>query len=226
MRAGSKRTWVVAASTLAGATALVGVLHAPFARSLLMRAGGCPMGGARMTATESEVGRHMGAQANRGTSPAPARPALGFVLERTSLADVRTWTKSHRLSCDEPHPALIVCTKVPATLLGLPAGESAVDDLALGFNQRDLLVNATTFRSHLTPDAAASAARQIVSGLASALGPAAATAGTFDAAHLAQAPASSVAVLSYRYSDYVASVSAMNMPEGATVREQYMSAND
>ncbi|MDP9151431.1 MAG: hypothetical protein M3O36_16025, partial [Myxococcota bacterium] len=203
-----------------------GVLHAPFARSLLMRAGGCPMGGVRMTAAEMEAGRHRAAQIERGGTPAPARPALGFVLDKTTVADVRGWAKSHRISCEEPHPGLVVCSHVPAAFLGLSSAEAPVDDLALGFNQRDVLVNATTFRSRLTPDAAATAARQIASGLSSALGPAETTAGAFEAAHIAQEPAASVAVVSYRYSDYIASVSAMNMPGGATLREQYMSAND
>ncbi|MDP9036416.1 MAG: hypothetical protein M3O50_16570 [Myxococcota bacterium] len=179
-----------------------------------------------MTATEMEAGRRRAVQMERGVMPAPARPALGFVLEKTTLADVRGWAKDHGLSCEEPHPGLVACSHVPAAFLGLSSREAPVDELALGFNQRNVLVNATTFRSRLTPDAAANAAREIVSVLMSALGPAETRAGAFDAEHIAQEPAASVAVVSYRYTDYIASVSAMNMAGGATLREQYMSAND
>jgi hypothetical protein len=221
------RRVLVAAGALAFATAGIGVLHMPFARSALMRLGGCPLAGARMTAKEMEHARSMGLEASRGTTAAPARPSVGFALDTTSLAEIRQWAKTESVRCEDKHPGLVVCTDVPAASLGLPPAEGAVDELALGFNERNLLVNETTTRAHLTPQGAERAAHAIVDGLSARLGPADTRVGGFDARGLSGPPAASISTVSYRYADYLADVSAMNLPHsGLLIREHYMSAND
>ena len=69
MRSKARHPAVVAAGAVIVATGLIGLAHAPFARSLLMSLGGCPMAGARMTAAQAESARHMALGADR-----PGRP--------------------------------------------------------------------------------------------------------------------------------------------------------
>jgi hypothetical protein len=220
------RRALVAAGALALATAGIGVLHMPFARGLLMRVGGCPMAGARMTPREMENGRRIALADERGPAAAPARPAVGFALDTTSLAEVHAWADHDAVRCEDRHPGLVICTKVPPAAVGLPDAEGVIDELALGFNERNLLVNETTMRVHLTPEGAERTAHAIVGALRGKLG-AGKSLGDFGARHLSGPTAESIATVTYRYADYVADVSAMNSPHsGLLIREHYMSAND
>jgi hypothetical protein len=209
------------------ATAAVGALHAPFARPLLMRLGGCPVAGAsRMTPADMERARHIAAE-DRGSESAPARPALGFVLDSSTLADVRAWASRTHADCDDPHPGLVICTDVPPEALGLDPAEGTIDQLALGFDTQSRLVNESTLREHLAPEKAARTARGIVASLQSKLGPAERRAGDFDAAALAQPGAAGISTVAFRFSDYVADVSTTNLgTTGPLLREHYMSARD
>jgi hypothetical protein len=210
---------------LAATVGAVGLLHLPVARGLLARAGGCPLASAKMTPVEMDRARHVAAGAERGTNLAPARPALAFTLDVTTRAAVQAWADGARVSCDDVHAGLVKCTDVPKGAMGPRA--PAIDELALGFDAGGHLVNVTTLRQHLTPSAAADAARGIDDALRAKLGPSTVATGGFDAAHLAQPGAYSTATATYRFADYVADVSAMNLGSSGTwVREHYMSARD
>ncbi len=223
----NKRRLVVAAAVLGVAIGGIGVAHMPFARSLLMSMGGCPMAGARMTPAVAERARHMALESNRGGPPAPARPALGFNLDSTTFGEVRDWARREHVDCEDPRPGLLRCTDVRPAALGLPAADGTIDELALEFNVQERLVNATTFRTHLNPGIAAREAQAIVSSLNERLGPAERHAGDFGAAHFSTSGAGSISTVVYRYNDYVADVTAMNAPSGGpSIREQYMSARD
>ena len=50
--------------------------------------------------------------------------------------------------------------------------------------------------------------------------------GSFDDAHLAVHGAQGMGTLTYRYSDYIAELTAMRFQTGLVVREHYRSAND
>jgi hypothetical protein len=222
----AKKLAIVAGAMLF-ATAGIGALHMPCARSLLMRVGGCPMAGARVTPKEMDSGRRMALEVERGTTTAPARPAVGFTLDGTSVADVHAWAAREHVSCEDRHPGLVVCTEVRPDAVGLPDAEGTIDELALGFNQRGVLANETTTRARLTPQGAEQAAHVIVASLSAKLGPADKSVGSFAAQQLAGPAAASISTVSYRYVDYVAEVSAINLPRsGLSVREHYMSAND
>jgi hypothetical protein len=222
------RRTLAASAVVASVVLAIGMLHMPFARPLLMRLGGCPMAGVRMTAKEMENARHMAAASRRGGASSPARPALGFVLDATTVSEVREWAKRAGVRCQNPHPGLVVCTDVPARAVGMAESDEKLDEIAFGFSEQDRLVNATTMRTHLSPQSAEWTSREILSSLASHLGPAHKTVGTFGAAQLRLEPAaSSISTALYRYKDYVADVSAMNLPgSGLLIREHYMSAND
>ena len=218
-----KRGVAATAAVAIVATAGIGVLHMPFARSLLMSAGGCPMAG-HSTPESDKRAREMALATERGIESAPARPALGFALDTTTRGEVKAWEKRQDVDCDSPHDGLLVCHGVPAAALG-EASNDKITDLALQFSPEGRLVNMTTWRDHLTPETASKTALQIVGSLEAKLGPAESKAGDFAAAHLAASPADSVSTVAYHYSDYIAEVTAMNGPSGGpSIREHYMSA--
>ncbi len=227
MRSKARHPAVVAAGALVVATGLIGLAHAPFARSLLMSLGGCPMAGARMTPAVAERARQMALGADRNEPPAPSRPALGFALDSTTLPEARAWARREHVDCEDARPGLMKCTGVPPEVLGLPATQGKLDELSLEFDPHDRLVNMTTFRTHLTPAVASTEAHAIVTSLAEKLGPAERSAGDFAASSLGAAPAGSISTVRYRFGDYVADVTAMNAPSsGPSIREHYMSARD
>jgi hypothetical protein len=185
------------------------------------------MAGARMTPVESESARHMALGVDHGSVPAPARPALGFALDVTTPTDVRVWAKRERVDCDDARVGLIKCTNVRPEALGLPAADGKIDELSLEFNGQEHLVNATTYREHLNPASATAMARAIVGSLRDTLGQAGKSGGNFDVAQFSAPGARSISTVMYRFTDYVADVTAMNAPSGGpAIREHYMSARD
>jgi hypothetical protein len=221
-----KRVIARTAATLAAATLGIGVLHMPFARGLLMRAGGCPMAGAKMTPAQMDRARRMSVATTETGEVAPARPALGFTLDATTLADVHSWAKRNHIDCDDVRDGLVTCANVPPGALARPDVEKPVDELSLAFDVHGHLVNVTTLRSHLGPDDAARSARDITAALEGSLGVARKVAGDFAPPRLARPGPASLATRAYRFRDYVADVTAMNVPSaGLAVREHYMSAS-
>ncbi len=222
-----RRAAIRVGAALAIATGVIGLLHAPQVRPLLMRLGGCPMAGARMTPAQMDTARALAAAGNRGARSAPVRPALGFTLDATTLAEVHTWAARERVACEDARAGFITCSHVAPQALGRPAVDGAIDELDLGFDVHGHLVNVTTLRSHMKSDDAASTARDVATWLSGELGPADRANGAFDAGRLSIAGADSLAAVGYRYKDYFADVIAMNLPaSGASVREHYMSANN
>jgi hypothetical protein len=215
-------TWVGA---LAGVIAAVGLLHTPLLRPFVMGSGGCPMGGRKLSTVQAEVARKGAIREERGSDRAPQRPALVFALDATSMQDARTWASDHHVHCERARDALLHCPHVPSEALGLPPSPDTTADLSLEFDLHDRLVNVTTFRTHLHADCAARTASEIESSLTGRLGPPAKAGGAFDPERLSRPAAYSVATRRYRFADYLADVTAMNMPTtGVALREQYMSA--
>jgi hypothetical protein len=181
--------------------------------------------GLKMTPVEMDRARRMSVSAAPGTSSAPARPALAFALDVTTQRDVHAWAKGARVDCDDVHAGLVKCTDVPGGALG--SQSRSVDELVLGFDVRGHLVNVTTLRQHLSPSQAADSAHDIAAALRTELGPSVHGTGGFDPAHLTRPGAYSTATMSYRFVDYVADLTAMNMgSSGISLREHYMSARD
>jgi hypothetical protein len=209
------RPWLVtAAAALAVATLGVGLLHMPWARPLLARLGGCPA--SRATPQQVETAQRRAWRTLRGTGSAPDRPALGFALERTTLLDVKAWAQARGLACEVVRGgSLLRCEGVPASALRVGAA-GVYDDVAFGFRVRDQrLVNVTALRTGLAAEDAAAQLRDVAACLERALGAP------------AQKAAGAAAFVVYRYADYLADVTAMQLPSrGHAVREHYMSALD
>jgi hypothetical protein len=115
----NKRRLLVAAGAITFATAAVGVLHAPFARPLLMRLGGCPMAGAaQMTSVEMEHARHIALAGERPIALAGERP-IALAGERPIA-----------LAGERP---IALAGERPIALAGERPAESAPSRPALGF---------------------------------------------------------------------------------------------
>lgn len=203
-----------------GFVALVGLLHLPAARPLLAFVGvGCP---AQASPHDVEAARRAAARAERGQTPSPARPALGFSLDETGVGDVQRWAEDHRLDCRTQRAGtLVVCKDVPARLLGGPDG--SVDDVSFAFEpEGHRLVTVTTLRNRLDPEGASAQMQGIMRELERRLG-AGQSYGEAEPAFLAAHPMRTAKV-EYRYADYIANVSATNLGARVVLREHYMSA--
>jgi hypothetical protein len=208
--------------SLVALTALVGVLHLPMARPLLgLLSAFCPVGNA--SPARIEEARSVALRSLRGEGIAPARPALGFVLDRTTYDDVRAWARSRRIACESSREdTLLVCSDIPADALGA-FSDSRVDELAFGFRVRDKrLVNLTTLTTGLAPAAAAVSFDAIAGRLASQLGD----------APLSKMPGAGwdgrgPAIVRYKFADYIANLTAMSLPDrGVVLKEHYLYAAD
>lgn len=212
----AKKVIVWAAIGCASLTGGIGVLHMPFARSLLMRAGGCPA--AYVTPKQVELAREQALRDARGEAKAPHRPALGFPLERASLADVRAWAEAARLACsDALGETTLTCGAVPSASVGELASLPPLDEVTFVFDTTSkVLTGITTFRRRL-PASTASVAFSFAEGeLRRALG------APTRAEGLSSPRESSTAVLAYAFRDYVASVTATPLSGGVAVRAEYL----
>lgn len=204
-------------------TGLMGVLHMPFARPALAWIGfGCPI--PQASPEEIEAARMSSARAARGTTLAAERPALGFQLDKMSKTEVDAWIAQHDLKCSELQKGMVLkCENVPAAALGLSGGN--VDDLAFKFEPKQLkLVTVTSLRNQLDASTAANTMNTITAELREKLGEGR-NVGTPTAQYLASGPMRT-ALTEYRFSNYIANVSATNLGQRVAVREHYMSAID
>ena len=134
-----KRALTGAGATLGSLVLLGGVLHMPFARGLLMRIGGCPMASEVSPAELDRV--HQGALAqDRGEALAPAKPAFGFDLGKTTRADVIAWAAREGARCQKDRGNEIRCDRVPASAVGT-AAEGTLASLSFGFNAQGRVVD-------------------------------------------------------------------------------------
>lgn len=206
-------------------TAFMGLLHTKAGRPLLAKLGmGCPVN--KVTPAQAEGLRQRGLAGLRGSLSAPARPALGLELDSMTDAEVARWAARARLDCKVVHKGFILlqCTKVPASVVGEGTADDRIDQLTFAFSPEKRLVSVQTFRRGLGGEAAARILRQISETLTPRLGAATDQVGDATAAYLTHGPMQTV-VRRYRYTDYVASITATNLPwSGIALSEQYMSA--
>lgn len=221
-----RRTAIAGVATLGVGTLAVAALHHPSARPLLAKAGwGCPA--QRVGAAELQAARDHGLAALRGTEPAPDRPALGFLLQRSDETAVLRWAGQHRLRCRSETRGLrsLECEDVPPIALGLPDSEGRVDSLSVAFDAHGRVVAVDALRRGLVARRASESLRAASARLAERLGPPTESLGESDAGYLAGGPFRT-AFVRYRFRDYVATVAAVHLPEGGiAVREQYLAVS-
>ena len=216
-----KHRVIRAVSGVAAASALLigftGYLHTKSGRPLLMKIAGvmgCPMASADPVATEKV--RAAAVAVDRGTTVAPARLAMGFSLEQSTIADVRKWEGSRDVSCSEERGGTMIrCNDVNADVIGRPASEPAITELLFGFTVAGKLEAITVLESNRTPDLAQESAQRTYSEVKSTLGNPHVLAGSFDAA-------GTTATARYRYADYAVDITMTPVPgSGCVVRERY-----
>jgi hypothetical protein len=223
-RTSIKRVAIRGGATLVALTAFVGFLHTPAGRPLLARVGiGCPI---KASAEDVEHARLVSVRATRGDTVSPARPALGFQLDTMTLADVNAWADRNHVSCDESRSgSLLRCKDVPTSAIG--GSGPKIDELAFGFTPKTkILVNLTSIREGLDSAVAATEMNEVASDLKSKLGAPSLASGSRSATYLGGG-VMHTAMLEYRFSDYIADVSATNLSgHDLMLREHYMSARD
>ena len=222
-RALLKKVVIYVASALAGLTLLIGFLHTKAGRPLLARLGvGCPM---KASPEAVEAARLGSARTQRGTEAAASRPALGFALDSMTLRDVKAWAEQKHVPCDELRVGLMRCTDVPAVAVG--SSGPAIHQLDFGFAPAtERLVNVSAWRNGMTGAVAAAQLTAVVDKMREQLGAPTREAGSRTAGYLASG-AMHTATVEYRFKDYIADVSATNIPgHGLLMREHYMSARD
>jgi hypothetical protein len=218
------RAFVATGAAAAGFTAIVGLLHTPYGRPIMARLGiGCPA--KRVSPAEAEALRMQGVRELRGTKPSPARPALGFALDVSREDDVGAWIRAYGLRCDTvQRPSWMVrCAEVPAAAFSRGEGAGTIDEVSFAFAPDGRLVSVQTFWRALNADEASRLFTHIAKKLASTLGSEGERTGTATPAFLG-AGSMQTARVSYRYSDYLATVTAMNLDGRIGLREQYQSA--
>ena len=211
------------ASVLVALTLVGGFLHTKAGRPILARLGvGCPV---KASPEAVEAARLNSARAQRGTEAASSRPALGFALDTMTLADVKAWAEKQHVSCEDVRAGLLRCTNVPLAALG--GTGPVIDKLDLGFALASQhLVSISAWRNGLSSEAAAAQINAVVASMHVRVGEPTAQAGSRSASYLASGPLHT-AMVEYHYKDYIADVSATNIPgRGLSLREHYMSARD
>ncbi|MDP8999140.1 MAG: hypothetical protein M3O46_03410 [Myxococcota bacterium] len=179
-----------------------------------------------MTPAQMDAARGLAFATRKGDVRSPARPALGFILGTTREQDIHRWANRAHLHCDDVRPGFVKCVNVPPETVGRSPSEGSIDELALGFDAQDRLANVTTLREHLDTARASRSSTEIASYLRGLLGPPERQGGGLDPTSLAAPGALGLATVSYRYSDYMAELAAMNLASGCSIREHYISAND
>jgi hypothetical protein len=217
------------AAVAAALTGLMGALHLPFAAPVLRMifpGAVCPV----MRGSPEQIDRAhaLGAAAIRSAAvaPAPARPALGFQLDKTGKGELDAWAASHGVRCGSiaGNENLQRCTGVPATAVGQPADLGPLEEATFEFQSSGQLVNVQTLRRHLTAQQAAHTVAALERSAAAVLGSPTSLGGEPTVAHLSRGLLSTY-VATHTFTDYRATVSASNLAEtGVMVREEYLSA--
>jgi hypothetical protein len=219
-----KRTLKLVAATLGLAFGAIGFLHTPAGRPVLAALGvGCPA--ARVSPVEVEALRQRALVSLRGATPAAARPAFGLALDASTELQVTAWTAAHGLDCTAAaRPTRrLTCLDVPASALPSAAAGTGLDEVSFTFFPDGRLLGVETLRRRLTAAAAGRLFTTITDDLDARVGRATERAGAPTAAYL-DGGAMHTAFARYRYSNFLATVTAMNLSGRVALREQYQSA--
>jgi len=217
-------------AVLAGLTTafigLVGLLHTPYGRPLMRRIGvACPA--TRVSPDEVEAVRLRAVAALRTEVASPARPALGQTLDVSRAPEVLAWTRARGLVCAASVRPVHALTCEGGGAPGAAAarsrpGSPPADQVVFAFAPDGRLVSVDRLRSTLTAAEASRLFGQTADELAAALGPGQLV-GEATPEYLTGGSMHAVRV-AYRFSDYLATVAAVNVGGRIVMHEQYESA--
>jgi hypothetical protein len=198
-------------------------MHTPGARPVL-RALGLPCPVKSASAAQVTALREQGLSKLRGVGAAPARPALGLSLDHTTEQQALSWAQASGAVCESVTKGyrFLRCRGVPAAALG--AAGPPISELWLSFGPTGALVGVDLYRRGLDADGARTSWNDAAARLFGALGPPQVAVGDPSPEALS-ALTLGTAQIKYRYADYLATLTAANLPHaGLAVREQYLSA--
>jgi hypothetical protein len=236
------RPWKIAKLTLSSLVALalvltgiIGFAHTKSGRPVLAwmgrhgimpgaKSGACPLGYDKQATPErKDAARRKFASIHAGGDTASARPALGFVLDRTTRGDVESWAAKSGITCiDGVAYADLDCSNVPVAALPAPVGALGMHGIWFNFDASDRLVAVHAFRYTTDVEAASAAFHAVEDEVTSEVGPASETEGhgtpyELELGTLAQASAE------YRFKNYYAVARATNMGKSFALTEDYRS---
>lgn len=162
----------------------------------------------------------------QGMQYAPSRPALGLVLDQTTIREASNWLQEKGLSCRHGVNAyaFIKCIRVPANSLG-ERSFNLIDEMALSFNTKGKLVSINLLRRKLSASDGAKILGDISHSLKSRLGNPTKIFGDIDVKTFTEAM-NSVSI-EYSFKDYLAKVTASYLPwSGVVLYEQYLSYSE
>ena len=218
-----RRLALLVGGMLLAVVAFGGAVHIKALRPFFSRLGiGCPAWGAK--AGEVAATRERGLAVLRGPTPAPSRPALGLVLDETKQDAALSWAQSRGLQCKDKTMGLanLECNGRSDVFGGDDDGGK--DTLTLSFDARHRLIAVDIVRRALDGDHAMRTLTLTRDRLAAALGAPTEQAGELTRDHLGGGPMHT-ATMRYRFADYLAFVTATNLPSGICVHEIYQSAS-
>lgn len=211
---------------------VVGFAHTKHGRFLLKYLpgmGACPLGyDQALTGEKLDAARSAALLPFKGTTAAPARPALGFTLDETTRADVDQWSAEHGVRCSADTGSALVpqhstrCRDVPRA--ALPGAMRDVGDLFLQFDSHDRLIALRASSAGVSADDAVAEYSSSDTALARAVGAPGTRTGVAEASYLAEP----MRQLSSRYafSNYLAEVRATNVGSRIVYDETYQSVAD
>jgi hypothetical protein len=223
-KASSLKTKLVRAAVITGgvaavATGLIGVMHMPFAKSLLKTVGGCPVGNVSAAelerATDESLDKHRAAAKDKSKS----HTLFGFELGVADVVSVSAWAKQNKVSCESKREdTWLHCTKVAVATLPSTEGRTGVlDEVSFTFatsskKLRSLNVN----RFRIDAQAARDHVREARTSQNQAFGEPTVLSGDFALPECRDFLSASA---SYRFTDLSADVMVTCLPQGANVRE-------
>ncbi len=212
----------------------IGFLHTPMGRGLPMgmkiltwMGVACPLDRSGLTATQVEASRRLGVQALAGAQFARIRPALeGLELDVTSVPEALAWARSRGIACQLQVKGMrfLRCPDVNPAAFTPVRGVRPIHLLTLAFDPADRLVAVDVFRRKLDSSEASGLMQGLTDSLKKRLGQPTEAMGDFTQQALS-GPTMTVALMNFRYKDYLAMLTASYIPwsGGITVHEQYSS---
>lgn len=205
-------------------TVMTGLLHTRAGRPLLAKLGfGCPVRAG--TPEEVDRARAFGAQRFQGQPKAPARPALGFAFEQTTLEELEAWAAHHHVRCEKISgtETLRACSDVPPAAIGQPDWFGPAEEVSFGFRATRTLASISTLRRRLGVAHANAIAKELSARFQQSLGVPHVTGGENEPAHFSKGPLQTY-MNEWKFIDYGATLSEVRLADtGIMIREHYLS---
>jgi len=232
MRRALARTLTIAAGTAVVVLGAVAIARTPtggaLARGLTrMAQGGCPFGyDQAMSPAQRERARAQFAAVHGADREAPGRPALGFMLDQTTRAQVQARLAAHGVQCSPGHGMSdLTCLNVPSSALPGSATGAPARTLWFTFGTKEQLLSVIAVSRDPSAQTISDAFANTKNALSNQAGAPTTTAGSADSHALTQGVLRQASA-EYRFKNYYAVERAANMGNAYVLTEEYRSLPD